>query len=116
VAFKAWKIHQLPLLEKQGLKVRDLSRDMDPTFRSGYHGGIVDVYRPYLQGEGYYYDVNSLYPTAMCCPMPVGEPSLVELAVKHFKEGNFFGYLGCTIEAPSIETPGGYIGLFTSNS
>ena len=28
-------------------------------------GGIVDVYRPHLQGEGYYYDVNSLYPTAM---------------------------------------------------
>ena len=59
--------------------MRDLSRNMDTSFRPAYHGGIVDVYRSHLQGEGYYYDVNSLYPTAMLRPMPVGDPTLVNL-------------------------------------
>jgi hypothetical protein len=70
VAFKAWKQHQLPHLNTLGLHVHDLSKTLDPFFREGYHGGIVDVYKPYMAGEGYYYDVNSLYPTPMSLPMP----------------------------------------------
>jgi hypothetical protein len=31
---------------------------------NAYYGGIVDVYKPEMK-EGYYYDVNSLYPYAM---------------------------------------------------
>jgi hypothetical protein len=112
VGFKAWKQHQLPLLETlANLKVIDLSHSLDTYFRGAFHGGIVDVYRPHLEGRGYYYDVNSLYPTAMCKAMPVGVPRLVPLTVEQFKQGDFFGYLWARVQAPSFETPGGYIGL-----
>jgi hypothetical protein len=50
----------------------------DYYLRQSYCGGIVDVYKFHLQGRGYYYDVNSLYPTAMCKPMPVGNPILIQ--------------------------------------
>src|SRR4051812_9550394 len=36
-------------------------------------GGVVEVYKPYIE-NGYYYDVNSLYPAAMCGDIPVGHP------------------------------------------
>lgn len=91
--------------------VPDLSKSLDDHFRGAYHGGIVDVYRPHLVGQGYYYDVNTLYPTAMCRPFPVGIPTLVNLTVEAFKEGQFFGYLWAWVEAPGIGTPGGSIGL-----
>lgn len=66
-AFKIWRTTQLPLLHQDRLTVYDFSNtNFDTYFRQGYNGGIVDVYKPHLQGEGYYYDVNSLYPTAMC--------------------------------------------------
>ncbi len=80
---------------------------MDSTFRETYCGGIVDVYRPHLVDKGYYYDVNSLYPTAMCRPMPVGKPTLVHLTKDEFLEGIFFGYLEATVQTPVDE----YIGL-----
>jgi DNA polymerase type B, organellar and viral len=102
---------QLPLLNKELLKVYDLSNNLDSLLRKGYYGGIVDVYRPYLKGEGYYYDINSLYPTAMCRPMPVGIPTLLNLTNEEFLNGEFFGFLEVTIEAPPSNTPGGYIGL-----
>jgi hypothetical protein len=55
VAFRAWKQKMLPLLIHNKTPVYDFSK-ADP---AAYHGGIVDVYRPYLEGKGYYYDVNS---------------------------------------------------------
>ena len=83
----------------------------EPKLRGAYLGGIVDVYRPHLLGEGYYYDVNSLYPTAMCRPMPVGMPTLVNLTVPQFLESDFFGFVEASVQAPLPEAPGGYIGL-----
>jgi len=74
----------------------------------------LDVYRPHLVGEGYYYDVNSLYPTAMCRPMPVGIPTLTYLTPPEFEHSAFFGFLEATIQAPAQETLGGYIGLLPS--
>jgi hypothetical protein len=43
-----------------------VDRSSDPLFREAYLGGIVDVYKPHLAGQGFYYDVNSLYSRAMC--------------------------------------------------
>ena len=70
VAFRIWRTVQLPLVKPS---VVDLSNSpWDAYIRESYNGGIVDVYKFHLLGEGYYYDVNSLYPTAMCEPMPIG--------------------------------------------
>lgn len=113
LAFKTWRTVQLPLLNKDGFKVYDLARTLDSKLREAYLGGIVDVYKPHLEGKGYYYDVNSLYPTAMCKPMPVGIPTPVNLSINQFIEGNFFGYVEATVQAPYPETPGGYIGLLS---
>lgn len=82
-------------------------KEIDTKIRESYLGGIVDVYKPHLQGEGYYYDVNSLYPTAMSKSMPVGEPKLESLTIEEFQEGFFFGFIEATVRAPTSE----YIGL-----
>jgi len=100
-AFRIWRTQQLPLLQEAGLSVYDLSYNLDSIFREGYLGGIVDVYQPYLQGQGYYYDVNSLYPTAMLKTMPIDIPTECRLTIEEFKEGVFFGYLKATVVAPS---------------
>jgi len=111
IAFTTWKTVQLPLLNKEGFKVYDLSRNLDPKFRGAYLGGIVDVYRPHLIGQGYYYDVNSLYPTAKCNPMPEGIPTSIHLTPYELEQGGFFGFLEATVRAPSPDMPGGYIRL-----
>jgi hypothetical protein len=111
LAFKVWRNQQLPLLIGEGFKVYDLSRTLDSTFRKAYCGGIVDVYKPHLLGEGFYYDVNSLYPTAMCRPMPVGMPTPVIITPLEFNQGQFFGFVEATVMSPGSDTNPGYIGL-----
>src|SRR2546423_1447152 len=106
IAFTTWKTVQLPKLHKEGVKVYDLSQSSDHFFRGAYHGGIVDVYRPHLIGKGYYYDVNSLYPSAMLNTMPVGAPTQLSMTPNHF-QCDFFGFLRATVRSPDNE----YIGL-----
>jgi hypothetical protein len=100
VAFKNWKGNYLPdLQKKEGITVCDLSHDYDAFLREGYLGGIVDVYKPYVK-DGYYYDVNSLYPTAMKCLMPVGSPRFQTLSVDEFLNSPWFGFVRATVTAP----------------
>lgn len=113
-AFKVWRTVQLPLLNKEQLRVYDLSyKEVENILRESYLGGIVDVYTPHLIGKGYYYDVNSLYPTAMIKTMPVGTPEIISLSIKEFLNGelDFFGFIRATVRSPSIESSAGYIGL-----
>jgi hypothetical protein len=118
-AFKIWRTVQLPLLKGEGLKVYDLSyKNQGKQLREAYLGGIVDVYRPHLIGGGYYYDVNSLYPTAMTKTMPVGIPTPAYYqSISDFeaslRSGEFFGFVEATVQAPAVFTHAGYIGLLS---
>lgn len=104
VAFRIWRTVQLTQVKPS---VVDLSNTKWDTYlREYYKGGIVDVYKFHLQGKGYYYDVNSLYPTAMCEYMPVGEPTIIST---NLFGHNFFGFIDCTVQAPLEE----YIGLLS---
>jgi hypothetical protein len=46
-----------------------LDPKLDRFIRQAYHGGSTDDYKGYGKNL-YHYDVNSLYPTAMCKDMP----------------------------------------------
>ena len=103
-SFKIWRTVQLPRICKH---IPDLSNTKWDTYlRQSYNGGIVDVYKFNLTTKGYYYDVNSLYPTAMCKPMPVGTPRLLEPNLYY---SSFFGYVDATVQSPDNE----YIGLLS---
>lgn len=75
-----------------------LKSSEDNFIRKSYFGGHTDYYKPYLT-NGYYYDVNSLYPLAMCKPMP-------HKLIKFYKDmtnvnfNNFFGYCLAEITTP----------------
>lgn len=70
----------------------------DHFIRQGYFGGHTDYYKGYIC-KCYYYDVNSLYPFAMCKPMPH------KLVTKYndmtdIKLENFFGFCLAEITTP----------------
>lgn len=46
--------------------------NIEAYIRNAYRGGRVEVYKPLIT-NGFYYDVNSLYPYAMLNDMPIGE-------------------------------------------
>ena len=105
-AFRIWRTVQLPCIDNS---IMDFSNSpWDTYLRQSYNGGIVDVYRPHLKTTGYYYDVNSLYPTAMCCPMPVGVPKTIDSSL--YSE-SFFGFIEATVSS----SPDEYIGHLPLN-
>lgn len=82
---------------------------VEKAIRESYTGGAVDVYKPHNQvGELfsrtlkklYYYDVNSLYPTAMAlADMPIGKPTSFEGDILK-QDTNPFGFFHCKITSP----------------
>lgn len=70
----------------------------DNFIRNSYFGGATDYYKAYIK-NGYYYDVNSLYPFAMLKPMP-------HKIIKYYKDlsniklENFFGFCLAEITTP----------------
>jgi hypothetical protein len=70
----------------------------DQFIRNSYFGGATDYYKGYIK-NGYYYDVNSLYPFAMLKPMP-------HKIIKYYKDlsniklDNFFGFCLAEITTP----------------
>lgn len=116
-AYRVWRTVQLPLLNKNDFKVYDFSyTNMGNEIRESYLGGIVDVYNPHLIGTGYYYDVNSLYSTAMIKPMPVDLPKEINLTKDELLNSDFFGFIEATVRAPCPLTHAGYIGLLPLKS
>jgi hypothetical protein len=73
-----------------------LNVELDTDIRQSYYGGVVDVYQPYLT-NGYYYDINSLYPYAMLRDMPIGQPRVIRGDIKL---DEFFGFLYVEIQTP----------------
>lgn len=50
------------------MKIPILIHSVDSFIRRSYLGGHTDCYKAYIT-NGYYYDINSLYSSAMCQPM-----------------------------------------------
>ena len=75
-----------------------LKNNVDNFVRHGYFGGGTDYYKSYFKNAKIY-DVNSLYPNAMCKPMPYE-------IIKHYNDmsnielNNFFGFCLAEIYCP----------------
>jgi hypothetical protein len=72
---------------------------LEKVIRQGYFGGNVDVFEHVIEGEAFYYDMNSQYPNAMLNDMPVGDPILTN---ENDLE-NFFGFCFGKVIPPSEE-------------
>lgn len=86
---------------------RKMTKDLEEFSRRAYLGARVEVVKPVLEGHGYHYDVNSLYPYVMWAnTYPVGEyvkysGVMAEYAYKAFKEGVFkHCIVAATVEVP----------------
>ena len=86
---------------KTGIPI--LKRKIDNFVRQSYFGGATDYYK--LHGENlHYYDVNSLYPFAMCKPMPLK-------LIKYYEDMSsinlfdFFGFCKVEVESPDTLRP-----------
>ena len=69
--------------------------------KNSYRGGVSDIYRPRLE-NGYYYDVNSLYPYVMANNyMPVGVGQYVNVKLDtNFNIHDFFGFISVKVKCP----------------
>ena len=77
--------------------IANLPKNIDSDIRKSYYGGIVDVYKPHLQ-NGYYYDINSLYPYSMTQDMPIDNPILIKGSIDLDK---FFGFIYVKVNSPN---------------
>jgi hypothetical protein len=98
LSFKIFRTHYL----QEPLPI--LNKNIDSFIRKGYFGGGTDYYTAYATNLKYY-DVNSLYPLAMCKPMPYK-------LINHFKNmlnielNNFFGFAKAEVTCPvNMERP-----------
>nr|YP_009715293.1 hypothetical protein [Russula subnigricans]QGK88099.1 hypothetical protein [Russula subnigricans] len=80
-----------------------LTNELDNIIRLSYIGGSTDYY--YKYGENLkHYDVNSLYPKAMCNPMPI--EFLGEVDGTKVELNNVFGFAEAKITTPNnIQIP-----------
>jgi DNA polymerase type B, organellar and viral len=78
-----------------------LKRRHDEFIREAYYGGATDYYKvATLKGiKLKYYDINSLYPTAMMKPMPLNLIKIHKsLTLESFQ--SFFGFVKCKVTCP----------------
>ena len=83
-----------------------LKRRDDNFIRNSYFGGATDYYQ--LKATNiFYYDVNSLYPFAMCEPMPY--EFIRKFTLKegdNFNLDNFFGFIKVEVNCPlNVKVP-----------
>ena len=85
------------------LDLKMIKGELEREIRSSYFGGNVDVFYNKIT-NGFYYDINSQYPTAMLNDMPVGDPIL---SLENNLE-NIFGFVYGEITCPdenSLQVP-----------
>jgi hypothetical protein len=83
--------------------------NMYDDIKQGYYGGITEVYKPYGKNL-YYYDINSLYPTAALNPMCGTKSTYIECLddnTSNLDLNYLFGFFYCEI----ITTTNNYLGL-----
>ena len=96
----SFKIFRLNFLN---INIPTLTNKLDALLRLAYIGGSTDYFFKY--GENLkHYDVNSLYPKAMCNPMPI--EFLGESDGSNVKLENIFGFAEAKITTPNdIQIP-----------
>jgi hypothetical protein len=104
LSMKLFKTHFMP--ENLIFQINGL---IESNIRQSYTGGAVDVYIPHNKEVNkplYYYDMNSLYPTAMAQrPMPIGQPVAFLGYIRKY-EPNAYGFFYCKITSPAyLEHP-----------
>ena len=73
LALASYTSKYLPINLKSNLKM--IKGSLEQKLRTSYFGGNVEVFINKIEG-GYYYDMNSQYPSAMLKDMPTGNPVL----------------------------------------
>jgi hypothetical protein len=97
--FEVLLLYPLKYLDKKFLDINIpiLTNKLDTIIRLAYIGGSTDYF--YKYGENLkHYDVNSLYPKAMCNPMPI--EILGEVVGSDVKLENVFGFCEAKITSP----------------
>lgn len=69
--------------------------------RSGYYGGIVDIYKPTTQ-NAYHYDINSMYPSELLTDLPIGKPKWEKI---HKLTEETYGFVEAYVEIPECRFP-----------
>lgn len=108
VSMKIFKSQFMPKLP-DGVKIYQISGQVEKEIRMAYTGGAVDVYIPHNRVGSffskifkplYYYDVNSLYPSVMAnVPMPIGLVKTFEGDIRKVNP-NASGVFYCNITSP----------------
>lgn len=65
--FKGWA-------GKKPTKSGHTYEELENMLRLAYCGGRTEVFKPRLDGHGFHYDINSMYPYAMLNEFPIGTP------------------------------------------
>lgn len=85
--------------------IKTVSGVIEEFVRKGYFGGCVRVFEKKIE-NGYYYDINSIYPTLILKPLPVGNPvfcSKVDLSFEETHPEYFFGFVRADVTAPNVK-------------
>jgi hypothetical protein len=89
----AFQIYRMKYMNN--VKIRTTRFNNYVFLKKTYLGGLNFIRIPYIE-NGYYYDINSLYPYIMkTCQMPVGDFSIIKN--NFLSIDNYFGFIYCTV-------------------
>ena len=102
--FKGWS-------GKKPLPSGHTYEDLENMIRLSYCGGRTEVFKPRLEGHGYHYDINSMYPFVMLNDFPIGTPRYIgkDNAKHHFnywlKNKKGLGFVHAKVYIPNQPIP-----------